>query len=280
MSENRCSCGSSPNAQKETVCIDTYRVLDSCRDRDCYEDIRVYLTDFGQDIIERTSSVRAKSAAVCACGIVVEPIRFNRGFYQILITFYIKVTCEACVAPGRLQEFDGISVIEKRVILYGSEGSVSIFKSDPDAAYCSKAALCDGENSLPTAVVQTVSPICLSCKVVPGSCGCRCRCSCEDIPENVSSLLGGGLVDRRDANKLVVSLGMFTVVRIERPAQLLISAAEYSVPDKECVEAEEDNPCSLFRNMAFPTSEFSPPTLSDIVGERRPRGCCGDNREN
>ena len=48
MAENRCSCsgGSFPNLSvgKESVCIDTYRVLDSCRDKDCFENTRVYVT--------------------------------------------------------------------------------------------------------------------------------------------------------------------------------------------------------------------------------------------
>ena len=44
---------------RDTVCIDTYRVLDSCRDKDCFEDVRVYLTCYGQEIIDRTLQLRA-----------------------------------------------------------------------------------------------------------------------------------------------------------------------------------------------------------------------------
>ena len=51
MVENRNSCFGNPSSQsRETICIDTYRVLDSCRDRDCYEDARVYLTEAGQEM--------------------------------------------------------------------------------------------------------------------------------------------------------------------------------------------------------------------------------------
>ena len=62
-----------------------------------------------------------------------------------------------------------------------------------------------------------------------------------------------------DGRYLTVSLGIFSVVRIVRPAQYLIHATEYCVPDKECISTEDDNPCAVFRNMAFPTSEFRPP---------------------
>ena len=35
------------------------------------------------------------------------------------------------------REFEGIAAVEKRVILYGSESNVSIFRSNPDAYdYC------------------------------------------------------------------------------------------------------------------------------------------------
>lgn len=47
---------------KETVCIDTYRVLDSCRDKDCFENTRVYLTEYGQELIDSGAAVRIKSA--------------------------------------------------------------------------------------------------------------------------------------------------------------------------------------------------------------------------
>ena len=45
MLDNRNCSGTHP---KESVCIDTYRVIDSCRDKDCFENVKVYLTDFGE----------------------------------------------------------------------------------------------------------------------------------------------------------------------------------------------------------------------------------------
>ena len=66
--------------------------------------------------------------------------------------------------------------------------------------------------------------------------------------------------DEHDGDRyLTVSLGIFSIVRIVRPAQYLVSATEYCVPDKECVAPDEDDPCRLFHTMAFPVNEFSPP---------------------
>ena len=56
MSENRFSPGPGTGGCKggdtRCVCIETNRIFDSCRDRDCYEHVRVFLTDLGEDIIE------------------------------------------------------------------------------------------------------------------------------------------------------------------------------------------------------------------------------------
>ena len=61
MSENRFPCAPS-GATRDTVCIETNRVLDSCRDRDCFERVRVYLSGYGNEILEHTGAIRTKSA--------------------------------------------------------------------------------------------------------------------------------------------------------------------------------------------------------------------------
>lgn len=279
MSDNKCSCFGlpAPSGRSETVCIDTYRVLDSCRDRDCYEDVRVYLCPMGQEIIEHTSTVRAKCATIIWTYVGVDPVQFNRGFYQITVRSYIKITFEACVGVGRAQEFDGLAVVEKRVILYGSEGSVQIFRSIPGADPCTPTTACEVDTNLPVGVAEIAAPIVLGVKVtdgMPHSC-CYCCCSCDEVPTEVRRCFMGDLADDGCNNRLYVSIGIFSVIRIERPAQYLINASDYAVPDKECTVAEEDDPCKLFRSMAFPIQEFSPPALSASAAECRqiPSSC-------
>ena len=43
-------CGISEKNKSEHICIEANRILDSCRDRDCFEDVKVILTDFGSEI--------------------------------------------------------------------------------------------------------------------------------------------------------------------------------------------------------------------------------------
>lgn len=268
MQDNRFPCGIGDKniSKSETVCIEADRILDSCRDKDCFEDVRVLLTDFGNDIIEHTSNVRAKNACITWTHIGIDPIKFNRGFYSVTIKFYIKITFEACLCGGRSQEFDGVAVLEKRVILYGGESNVSIFKSNPDASdYCAVPEPCCATKSAPTAIVEVVDPVILNSKVreAEDNC-CCCCCCCADIPAGVCSHINGELADS-SGRYLTVSLGIFSVVRIVRPAQYLVNATEYCVPDKVCVSSEEDDPCAIFKNMAFPTAEFCPPGYTPLL---------------
>jgi hypothetical protein len=160
-----------------------------------------------------------------------------------------------------MQDFEGIAAVEKKVILFGGEGNVSVFKSEYGGGFCG----CDttrthGSNTLPVAVLETVDPIILNTRVVEPHKPCSC-CSCctvDEIPDCVCRTLSCDLTDDADGSVLLASLGFFSVVRIERPAQYLINAVEYAVPEKECIMPAEEDPCSLFRQMAFPVAEFSP----------------------
>lgn len=259
MQDNRFSCG--PGKGLDTVCIETNRILDSCRDRDCFENVKVFLTDLGKEIIEHTSTVRVKSACIPDAGITLDPVQFNRGFYTVNVRFYVKLIFEACIGNGRSQEFEGIAVLDKRVILYGGDCGVSTFRGGGDFSdFCGQIEPCCKEKNVPVAVVEVASPIVLGVNVLESIADCCCCCCCaHDIPERVGSGLNGNVYgdDDDDRRYLAVSLGIFSIVRIVRPGQFMISATEYVIPDKECISPSNEDPCSVFRSMAFPISEFS-----------------------
>lgn len=274
MPENRMNCRDGTPARRENVCIDSFRILDSCKDKDCFEDTRVLLTDYGQEILEKSGSVRVAGTKVVWTDIVVDPVKFNRGFYQISIRFFTRITCEACVCIGKSQEIEGIAVTEKKVVLYGGEGNVNIFRSSELAGeFCTWGN--GGEtviSSKPSVVVEVVDPIALSVKVKEkGSAPSVCCCCCADeVPSCVSNSMSGSLCDGNSASRnLYVTLGFFSVIRVERPAQFMISATEYAVPDKVCCKAEEEDPCSLFAKMSFPVNEFG----SGMIGNNGSCGC-------
>ena len=286
MQENRNSCNGNGLSfdGKGTVCIDTKRVLDCCRDRDCFEDTRIYLNDAGEEIINNASNIRLKCAKLVWAYVGVDPVAFNRGFYRVTVRYYIKIEGEGCIAIGRSQCFTGIAVLEKEVILYGGEGNLVSYSSSPENNYCSIGNLDTVSDNAPTAIVETVEPIILGHKISECNCGCAATCcDCCEIPQVICNCLDGNINTSSNGAKLYVSFGIFSVIRIVRPAQLLIQASDYSVPDKECAPATNDeNPCALFRTMAFPVQQFK--TVNPIVQPRENGGkiggcgCCGNDK--
>lgn len=277
MQDNRNASLTSQCDGRSTVCIDTNRVLDSCRDRDCFENARVYLTSFGEEVINSATSVRIRSAKLLWAYVGVDEVPFNCGFYQITVRYYVIIEGEACLGIGRSQTFKGISVLEKNVILYGGEGSITAFSSSPENDYCNIGNIDTVSYNNPVAVVETVEPIVLGTKIVDCSCPCLANEAIE-IPSEICGCIDGTLNIASDNARLYVSFGIFSVIRIQRPAQLLIQATDYSVPDKECTPAtNEDNPCAMFNTMAFPTSQFKTTgTCSTGIEQNAPKsGGCG-----
>jgi len=244
--------------RRETVSIDAYRILDSCKDKDCFEDTKLILTDYGQELIEKSSSVRVVSTELVWTDITVSPVKFNKGFYQVGIRYYTKIILEACLCMGKVQEIEAIAVNDKSVVLYGGCGSVSTFrKTGSMDDFCMKYHDEIKTSSEPTVVVEAVDPIALSVKVAEELPKCICLCCCDDLPSRVINCLNGNLCRTDGMKHVYVSLGFFSVIRMERPAQLMIQAAEYAVPDKVCKNKGEEDPCEVFAKMAFPTAEFT-----------------------
>ena len=62
MGERNCGCGVPNN--NDGVCIQTRKVYDSCRDKECIENVRVYLEDCAQEIVNNAISVNVKSQSL------------------------------------------------------------------------------------------------------------------------------------------------------------------------------------------------------------------------
>ncbi len=134
---------------KEAVCIHTKRIYDSCRDKECIENLRVYPTRYSQEILDCATSVKSREAKLIWTNIDVREVAFNRGFYSVDIRFYYCISAEVCSCSGRTQKIKGLAVYDKTVILFGSEGDVKIFSSEDYP--CGKNA-----SNMPTAFVEAV----------------------------------------------------------------------------------------------------------------------------
>lgn len=242
---------------KEAVCIDAMRIYDSCSDKDCIEDTRVLFTKCVQDLVDTATNVRIKDVKVITVFLDLQPIPFNRGFYSVDMTFFFDVCVELFTSPLMPPTMvHGVSVFNKKVILYGSEGNVKVFTSDDPEEDCR------GIYAVPRAVVQVAEPVALSAKLCDGRCGCGCSDNCCIIPERICNQFGGDFEHGHCKNHVYVTIGMFIIVQIVRNAQMLIPAYDFCIPDKECITSS-DNPCEIFQQIDFPVNEFFPPAASD-----------------
>ena len=251
---------------REAVCIHTRKVYDSCRDKECLQDLRVYLTGTSQTLLDSAINVKPQSAQLLWTYIDVEPISYNRGFYTVDVKYFYRVTCDVFSGVGRPRPICGLATYDKRTVLFGSEGSARIFSS----AYAPASQ--DIQN-----LERTNLPVALGCKMTD-ACASTSQEILADIPADICSCFDEDLVIGGEGRRLFVTLGQFSIIKLERDIQLLMPAYDFCMPQKECA-GNPDDPCALFQNFRFPVDEFFPPKASDFVqtstGQTVQSGGCG-----
>ena len=249
---------------KEAVCIDAMRIYDSCSSKDCIEDIRVLFSTDTQPLVDSAANVRVRDVDVLCVYMDMQSIPFNRGYYSIDMTFFFDVYVD--LSGGSIvgyERVNGLSVFNKKAILYGSEGCAKMFTSDG----CEDPG---GQSHyvLPKATVQVAKPVALSAKICDLGVPCGYEPCCV-IPDAIAAHYNSPLLLAPQAKNVFVTIGLFTIVQIVRNVQMLIPAFDFCIPEKECVSTS-DNPCELFRKIEFPTDEFFPPRPGEMG--------CGCNR--
>ena len=248
---------------RESVCIHTRKIFDSCRDKDCVEDLRFYPTASAMELLSGCQMVRGGTAELLYVYTDVEPVTFNRGFYSIDMRFFYRVTLQVGTGTPRCAGAEGLCVFDKRCILFGSEGSAKIFSSDTVIDELDIPGRM--RTNLPTAVVEAVDPIVLDARLVESGCSRRdCDCDLCEVPPAISQCFGGELCGGDEGRRIYITLGQFSIVRLERDSQLLVPVYDYCMPEKECSCGSTDDPCSLFRNINFPVGEFFPPNTVSL----------------
>ena len=241
----------------QAMSIHTRKITDACRDKDCIEDLRVYLTATSQPIMDNAAGARVRCADLVYA--------FDRNHYCVDVTFYYRILADAIVGGARPAPLTGLAVFSKRVVLCGEDSHTHVYTSH------TRIGQADGMTAYaanrPTAVVEVLDPMVLSSKVKE-----VCECSCNDgtlvqLPGCVREVFGEDLVLSGERRRLFVTLGQFSVIRLEREAQLV-------VPARECCDASgsTEDPCEMFSRIPFPTSQFCPTGCSEPAGAQD--GCC------
>ena len=248
----------SPEELRRALSIHTKKITDSCRDKDCIEDLRVYLTKPSQSILDTSGSAKVRCADLLYADIEVEPVAFDRNHYCIDVTFYYRILADATIGCLRPAALYGLAVFSKRAVLCGEDSAAHIFTSQ------TRPNCPDGPTRLtanhPTAVVEVLDPMVLSSKVQE-VCHCGCKVgSVTPLPEGIVKLFDDELVLSGETRRLFVTLGQFSIIRLERDAQIIVPVLDYSIPCKECCDAPScaEDPCEMFSRIPFPTAQFAP----------------------
>jgi len=249
-----CSC----DDLRQALPIHTRKITDSCKDKDCIEDLRVYLTRGSQAVLDTAAGAKVRCAELLYTYIDVEPVAFDRNHYCIDTTFYYRVLADATIGNCRPAALYGLAVFNKRVVLCGEESKAHIYTSDtclngPDGVSVYTA-------NKPTAVVEVLDPMVLSSKVRE-VCDCKHKdVTVTQIPGGICRLFDEELVLSGENRRLYVTLGQFSIIRLERDAQLIVPLLDYSIPDKECCDSAAcaEDPCEMFSRIPFPAKQFAP----------------------
>lgn len=250
----------------DTMSIHTRKITDACRDKDCIEDLRVYLTTSSQCQLNSCANAKVRSAELIYAYIDVEPVAFDRNHYCVDVTFYYRVLADALVGVARPVALTGLAVFSKRAVLCGEDSCAHIFRSDTRIG--SPDGLSRLSSNRPGAVVEVLDPMVLSSKV-KDVCDCACGdTSCVQIPPYIRETFDEDLVFSGEKRRLFVTLGQFSIIRMERDAQLVVPVVDYSLPTKECCDSPNccaEDPCEMFSRIPFPSQQFAP------------RGCDGED---
>ena len=242
---------------KEAVYINTNKIYDSCYDKDCINDLKVYFTTTMQPVIDAAYSVKARDVEVLNVFLDCEQVPYNQGFYSVDMTYFFSIKFEAFTSPiGIPANVDGLAVYNKKVVLYGGDGNVKTFTSrDDHENYNAHEA--DVHRQYPKAVTQVAPPMVLNVEVEK---------NIDDdenpltVPVIVSRRFDGEFNDVHPNKTVKITLGLFTICQLERNVQILIPSYDFCIPKKENSPSAE-NPCELFNKINFPIDDFYPPNI-------------------
>jgi hypothetical protein len=255
---------------REAVCVHVEKVYDNCREKDCIEDAVIDFVDNVQDLISNAVKVKTKDAEVVAVLADLEDVPFKRGFFTVNVRYKIRVACEFCykdVAGNIVTSEPKIGFIwfSKTVILFGSEGKIKIFKSvDPSTVFPINCEVCNEgcgslveQDNLPIIKVEVAEPLVLNTRIKRVH-DRKHKCGCDEEGE-VNAFIG-------PQRRVVVTLGIFSIIKLVRLVQLLIPAFNFCYPNKECVTSTDENPCDIFDTIEFPLDQFFPPQKFEFPG--------------
>lgn len=236
------------------------------------------------------ATVSISDLKISRIGIVSKkPNPFRPGFWDVeikyvftyILTFRNGDCGDICCVPAN-------SIYKAKVTLFGSIGGDIVMASDLYDSDCTttnmgpyvtveaKAVALAAELKYPNNCNNFAGCGCnTGCGTICGcscDCGCDCDCGCNTncgcgCDCNCDCDCGCGCGDNCApiANSVLVTIGLFAIVKIFRPVNILVESSGYCVPE-ECAQSSGScSPCDFFDSIEFPLNIFSPPGSCEFL---------------
>lgn len=239
-------------------CIIAFKAYDFCRQQDCLTpDVlgpaRAFeCTKIGGKIIEEGEIIDPpnNAAGVTVDNLKVkkviisdkEPNAFKNGFWDVTLKYVFVYKLIFREVDGSLIGcIKATNVFTKKVTLFGSIDTDVKLSTDLFPNY--NGSECDNELSSGPFILVESKAVELSAELKYTNRPCCCR---DD--ENLAPV----------ANRVGVTIGLFTIIKLFRIANLTVESRGFCIPD-ECEDVSPLNPCDFFDNLDFPMDIFAPP---------------------
>ena len=237
MAESRAFRSGGQTAQGRAARILARQVLDARRSRDCMEDLQIVFNEDARAYIEGCASIRAVDATVEDVNFAIQSVPLNDGCFTVDCNFVIRVRCHLFMSGSDDPiELVGRTSFLKRSVLFGGCGGVKTFSSDGFTS-----------GDLPIATVQVSEPVVLQIFIA------------DDLHGSATEQNDSSVVTQQNNRAVFATIGLFSVISLERYIQLTIPVIRAGAPSRELLDGDfSEDPCLLFRRTAFPTSKFGP----------------------
>ena len=99
------------------------------------------------------------------------------------------------------------------------------------------------------------------------------------MPAGIAEAFDEPILFEPQTRRVCISIGQFSIVRLERGTQLLIPVFDYCIPSGSCQPVGSiscsscDDPCEMFESVCFPVDDFFPTGIAE-GGADTPTNCC------
>jgi len=256
--------GSTNTRKLREECIIALKIYDSCRQQDCLTEKQIGPARSAEhvcigddhihegDIIDppdNAASVTIDCLRVKKIIIVDKrPNPFKNGFWDIDLKYVFEYRLTFREADGTVIGcIRANSIFNKRLTMFGSVGSDLAFSTDLFKQF--------GDNTIDSEPFVMTEAKAISLSAELNFRRCNPRSACPDA-------------DRFDqpqpANEVLVTIGLFTIIKLFRIVNLSVESKGFCVPD-ECEEISPLNPCDFFEKLDFPLDIFAPPQKTEFL---------------